>query len=186
MYISFAFEWVPCRLMFLKNCGKIIYIQSCFIPLSGKPEEKEQAESLKISDNLMPLQNSPSEMLVRTVQSSENEGVQVVIQGLLKEKVFLISSRIGGRAIAPLALPVPTALQPMAGLWHFIVNLAEKHWLLHSWQLRVYGSFPRRSNTLQWENNTWFKKMLSRNYKSNIYSGDCQWHLGRFIPFLLH
>ena len=28
----------------------------------------------------------------------------------------LISSRIGGRAIAPLALPVPTALQPMAGL----------------------------------------------------------------------
>ena len=60
------------------------------------------------------------QMNPRAVGRSKNPrrgGGQVVIQGLLKEKVFLISSRIGGgEGIAPLDLPVPTALQLMAGL----------------------------------------------------------------------
>ena len=86
------------------------YLQSCFIPLSGKPEEKEDAETPKTSDNLMPLQNSPSEMLVRTVQTTENEGVQVIIQGLLKEKVLLQFLPKSEGAIASPTPLLPTSL----------------------------------------------------------------------------
>ena len=45
-----------------------------FISLSGKPEQKENAEIPKISDNLMPDQNSPSEMPVdETSESTEDQ-----------------------------------------------------------------------------------------------------------------
>ena len=80
-----------------------IGLQSFFILLSGKPEEKESAETPKTFDNLMPLQNPPSEMLIRTVG-------QVVIQGLLKEKVLLQFLPKSEGTIASPASLVPTTL----------------------------------------------------------------------------
>ena len=45
-----------------------------FILLSGKPEQKENAEIPKISDDLMPDQNFPSEMPVdETSESTEDQ-----------------------------------------------------------------------------------------------------------------
>ena len=75
-----------------------IDLQSFFILLSGKPEETP-----KTFDNLMPLQNPPSEMLIRTVG-------QVVIQGLLKEKVLLQFLPKSEGTIASPASLVPTTL----------------------------------------------------------------------------
>ena len=80
-----------------------IDLQSFFIPLSGKPEEKECDETPKTFDNLMLLQNPPSEMLIRTVD-------QVVIQGLLKEKVLLQFLPKSEETIASPASLVPTNL----------------------------------------------------------------------------
>ena len=80
-----------------------IDLQSFFILLSGKPEEKESAETPKTFDNLMPLQNPPSEMLIRTVG-------QVVIQGLLNEKVLLQFLPKSEGTIATPASLVPTNL----------------------------------------------------------------------------
>lgn len=45
-----------------------------FISISGKPEEKENVEIPKISDNVMPDQNSPLEMPVdETSESTEDQ-----------------------------------------------------------------------------------------------------------------
>ena len=45
-----------------------------FISISGKPEEKENVEIPKISDNVMRDQNSPSEMPVdETSESTEDQ-----------------------------------------------------------------------------------------------------------------
>lgn len=45
-----------------------------FISISGKPEEKENVEFPKISDNVMPDQNSPLEMPVdETSESTEDQ-----------------------------------------------------------------------------------------------------------------
>ena len=67
------------------------------------PEENENVETPKTSENLMSLQSSSSEMLIRTVG-------QAVIQGLLKEKVslqFLLKSEGAITSLTPL---VPTTL----------------------------------------------------------------------------
>ena len=45
-----------------------------FISISGRPEEKENVEIPKISDNVMPDQNSPLEMPVdETSESTEDQ-----------------------------------------------------------------------------------------------------------------
>ena len=58
------------------------------IPLSGKPEEKENTETSKTSNNLMNLQNHPSEMLVRTIEESLEK---VLLQFLPKSEGPILS-----------------------------------------------------------------------------------------------
>ena len=53
------------------------HLKPFFILLLGKPEEEEETETPKTSDNLMLLQNHPSEMLVRTIEETleKSEGM---------------------------------------------------------------------------------------------------------------
>ena len=89
-------------------------LQSFFIALLGKPEEKEKTETPKTSDNLMSIQNSPSDMFVKTVESPENQGAQSLFQhfrGLLKEKILLKFLPKSEGAIASYPTPLaPTTL----------------------------------------------------------------------------
>ena len=58
------------------------------IPLSGKPEAKENIETSKTSNNLTNLQNHPSEMLVRTIEESLEK---VLLQFLPKSEGPILS-----------------------------------------------------------------------------------------------
>ena len=84
-------------------------MQSFFITLSGKPEEKEKTENSKTFDNLMSIQNSPTEMFVKTVERPENQGSQGLFQhfrGLLKEKILL---KFLPKSEGAIASPTPLA-----------------------------------------------------------------------------
>ena len=64
------------------------HLKPFFILLLGKPEEEEETETPKTSDNLMLLQNHPSEILVRTIEETLEK---VLLQFLPKSEGAIAS-----------------------------------------------------------------------------------------------
>ena len=69
--------------------------------LSGKPEKKEKTETPKTSDNLMPLQRSPSEMLIN-IRTIEESLERVLLQFLPKSEGTIASPT----PLLPTILPI--------------------------------------------------------------------------------